>query len=153
MLSAAQFLPEITNSRLKLSLHLPMKETKTISSILGFASGTLTLLFLIQIIMLLLGARYFFAIEIVSSIFHTILPWFIAGLTGYFLFAFCAFEPIWKRKIVNLMLSCFIIYLFFIRDLPGAYSNTIYFLALVPLASLLFVYYSVYRFKIGVQAA
>ncbi len=151
ILSIVQFLPEINNSRLKLSLHLPMKETNIITHMLGSISGLLLLLFLIEVAILILGLRYFFEKEIVNTIFLTVLPWFIAGLAGYLLFAFCFFEPLWKRRIINILLSFFILYLFFISKYPGAYSQAVLMVLLIPVICFLLVYYSVSRFKIGIH--
>ncbi len=152
VLASSQFVPETNSFRLKLSLHLPMPETRAISLMLGFSSALLFLLFASLMTILLLGAGYFFASEIVSSIFITVLPWFMVGFVGYFLLSFCIFEPLWKRRLVNLLISIFVIYIFFVRSHPGAYMHVVPLVLLIPLVSVLLVYYSAYRFKIGVQA-
>ncbi len=155
ILGILQFLPEISNFRIKLSLHLPLKETRIIFYMLSYGVISLVILFVLLSGILFLGASHFFAKEIVSNYLLTTLPWFFSGLCGYFLFAFCAFEPVWKRKLVNICLSAFLLYFFFITDFPAAYEklSSIIILCIIPLIGITMVYYSIYRFKIGVQAS
>ena len=153
IIGMAQVLPEISRSRLKLSLHLPMKEARVVAVMAGFGLGLLILLLSVLQVLMLGGARYYFAGEMVNSVFYTSLPWFMAGITAYLLLAFSLYEPIRKRKVVNICTSAFLLYLHFISSFPGAWSGSIWLLLIMPVISSLFLFYSVYRFKAGVQAS
>ena len=153
IIGMAQVLPEISRSRLKLSLHLPMEETQTISIMAGFGSGILILLLFVLQILMLGGVWYYFPIEIVSSVFYMSLPWFIACITAYLLVAFILYEPIRKRKVVNLFISAPLLFLHFSGKLTGAWFGSIWLLLMMPFVSSLFLFYSVYRFKTGVQSS
>jgi hypothetical protein len=152
ILAAAQFVPETISSRFKLSLHLPFKETNISSAILGYGAGWLFIIFFVSFISIVVGAKIIFATEIANWVLVTILPWYIAGFIAYFLFAFAILEPLWKRKIVNALLSAFLLWSFYIKSIPGSYQNIIYLLPLLILVSILLVFYSIYRYKTGVQA-
>lgn len=152
VLAAAQLVPETSSYRLKLSLHLPMPETRTVSLMLGFSALALTTVFAFTLAVLTIGVSHYFAAEIVASTLLTVLPWFMAGYCAYFLLSFCILEPLWKRKLINLLLSIFVLYFFFVLAHPAAYQHAIVLVIIVPMLSVLLVYYSAYRFKIGVQA-
>lgn len=149
----AQFAPEIINKRLKLSMHLPLKEANIITWMFGSISGILLLVFVLLYISLLTCASFYFPYEIVYSVASTTLPWFLAGITSYFLVAFCLLEPIVKRKVINTLLSLTILFLFFMNSAPMAYNHTVIVILSFLVISILLVYYSVYRFKTGAQAA
>ncbi len=152
VMAASQIMPEISDSRLKLSLHLPLKETKITTLLLSFGFSSLLGIFLITLIMQLIIACIYFPKEILSNMWLTLVPWYFAGLTAYFTFIFSAVEPVWKRKIINGLLSVFILWIFLIKTSPGAYQTTMLLMPVLLLISIALSYYSVYRYKTGVQA-
>ena len=150
-LSLMQFLPEVSMKRLKLTLHLPMKENRIVMTMLGFGILLLMGSFLLQVATLLLGISQWFAAPFVWSAVSTLAPWYLCGLAAYLLIAFVCVEPSWIRRFVNALISIGLLGLFFISTTPGAYGCFSWILILIPLVALLWVFISVFRFKIGVQ--
>lgn len=151
ILAIAQFLPEMGNKRLKLSLHLPLKEEKVTSNMIFPVVGIFLTSMLLLTAIFLGGTRIFFASEMVYFFYLTILPWFLAGITAYFLGVFCITEPLWKRKIINIAISVAVLTVFFKNETQGAYMGAQWFVFIIPLVCLSLIYYSFYRYKSGIQ--
>jgi len=150
-LGLAQFIPEIIQKRIKLSLHLPLSERKTIFTMLAYGQLSLMLLFTVHIIAVIIFAQIHFPTEFIISILHTIAPWYIAGLVAHSFLAMLCLEPTWKRRVFDLLMMLATVNIFFISDFPGAYSLSIGLLIIVPAYVLPFVFVSVHRFKTGEQ--
>ncbi|QZE15244.1 hypothetical protein K4L44_05265 [Halosquirtibacter laminarini] len=147
----AQYVPEMIQNRIKLSLHLPLKESTIIWNMLGFGYGSLTILFLWIMITLTCYLQSIFPIQIILNIWTTILPWIFAGYMGYGLAAWICMEPSWRRRALNLIIGAAIIPFFFLSNVPGAYQGTLIYCMTLPLYVVGFSFLSVYRFKTGVQ--
>jgi len=150
-LGLAQFVPEMILKRIKLSLHLPLPERKIISSMLGFGNVVLLLIFGFQVCALCVFAGMYFPNEFLNSMLLTILPWYVAGLMSYSLVAWICFEPVWKRRIVNLFIAIGALQINFLSDFPGAYSLVLCLVVIILIYVLPFSFLSIYRFKVGVQ--
>lgn len=150
-LGLSQFVPEMILKRIKLSLHLPLSERKIISTMLGFGNIVLLFIFGIQVFALVVFASIYFPKEFLYSALLTVFPWYMAGLMSYSLVSWICFEPVWKRKIINLLLAFAILKINFLSDFPGAYSLALYFIVIIPFYVLPFSFLSVDRFKVGVQ--
>lgn len=151
VLALAQFIPEIMNKRIKLSLHLPLSERKIILTMIGYGQLSLLLLFIGLIALLTVVVSVYFPQQIVNSMLITIMPWFMAGLIGNSLIAWVCLEPAWWRRVINLLLSAAVVQLCFLSDFPAAYSKTLTYIWMLPFYVVPFVFLSVYRFKIGKQ--
>jgi len=151
VLGLAQYLPEIKDKRIKLSLHLPLPEHKIIFTMVIYGQIVMILFSFIFMGFILLFTSFYFPCEIVTSVLLTILPWFLSGIVVNNLLAWICIEPTWKRRIFNIILSFIIINLFFISDYPSSYVNIlIYIWIIIPLL-IPSVLISVYRFKEGKQ--
>jgi hypothetical protein len=150
-LGLSQFIPEVIQKRIKLSLHLPLPERSIILLMLGFGQVLLLSIFIVQILGLLVFAQFHFPGEFLISMLYTIAPWYIAGLVVHSFIAMICLEPTWKRRIFNMLLMIGTLKLCFLSDFPGAYALTIGLLIIIPIYVLPFTFLSVYRFKIGVQ--
>lgn len=146
-----QFIPEIIQNRLKLMLHLPLTEKRIITCTLAYGSGVTILLFLFQFAALLTGLQIHFANEIIISTVYTVLPWYLAGITAYFLCTAICIEPSWKHRLVLLLISIGLLKIFFISGFPAAYQKIIAYLPLITLIGISTVIHSVIRFKTGMQ--
>ena len=60
-------------------------------------------------------------------------------------------EPTWKRKILNFFISCGIIRIFFLSNVPQAYDGFIWILLLFTGFTFILPWLSVTRFKAGKQ--
>jgi hypothetical protein len=151
LLAITQYLPELQNKRLKLTLHLPLNETRIVSLMLGYGFAVLSLLLFITLPALLLGLSRSFTTEIVHAAFWNILPWFIAGPAAYLLTAWICFEPLWKLRIPNIIASMYALSVFLIGAKSGSYQPFIPYLAAFVAVAFSFPFYSVIRFKEGIQ--
>jgi len=150
-LGLAQFIPEIIQKRIKLSLHLPMSERSTILVMLGYGQILLLGIFVIHILGVLLFAQVCFPTEFIISMLQTIAPWYISGLVAHSFVAMICLEPTWKRRVFNMLLMIGTVKLCFLSDFPGAYGSLLCFLIIIPVYVLPFTFSSVYRFKTGEQ--
>lgn len=100
LLGIVQFYPEINSSRIKLTLHLPMTESKSLMSMQLFGIGSLVLIFLVDAIILLNFSLKYFPGEIVDGITITILPWILSGLVIYIFVTIVFVEPSWSRRVI-----------------------------------------------------
>jgi hypothetical protein len=146
-----QFIPELTQKRLKLTLHLPMPENKITATMAAYGLGTLLLIFSLHLAVFFIGIGPKFPSEIIQSMWLTLLPWYTAGLVAYFACMFVCTEPTWWLRIVNALVSIAVCKLFFMSDLPASYSKILWMLPIPIVLFALFSFLSVYRFKIGKQ--
>lgn len=151
LLALTQFVPEMSQKRLKLTLHLPFPERRMILLMEGIGAGALTLLLLLQGVILWGYLTTVLPPELTARILLTALPWALAGLTLYLLTAWICLEPTWRRRIVNILIAAGIGRLFFLSDLPEAYNGMIPWLVLLLAGSLFFPLLSTWRFKQGCQ--
>ena len=105
LLAVVQFVPEMAQKRLKLTLHLPFPQWKMILLMSGIGLGALALLFIVQTAVLWGYFHALLAPELVARILLTALPWYLAGLTLYLLTAWICLEPTWKRRLANLLIA------------------------------------------------
>ena len=94
LLAVVQFVPEMAQKRLKLTLHLPFPQWKMILLMSGIGLGALALLFIVQTAVLWGYFHALLAPELVARILLTALPWYLAGLTLYLLTAWICLEPL-----------------------------------------------------------
>lgn len=151
LLGLSQFIPEITQRRIKLTFHLPLREKVITFWMVGYGLAILLALFLLESAALFLNMRLLFAPEMVSNGMMTVLPWLVAGVWAYLACVFVAVEPVWQRRIPNLLISCGLIRLLFISDFPGAYKPMIWLMIMVTLLFVMFLWLSVFRLKVGKQ--
>ena len=151
LLGLSQFVPEMAQKRLKLSLHLPLTEFRIISWMTGYGLVLLILFFSIHAAALLTGIHLRFAFDFLINAAVTVVPWYVAGIVAYLACVFTCTEPVWKRRIPNILLSAGILRVFFMSDFPASYLKMLPLLLVPVVLTVLFTYRSVYRFKIGEQ--
>lgn len=151
LLSLAQYVPEMHDKRLKLSLHLPLPETGIVLFMLAYGITILLSVYLISVLVLLSGLSIWFPAEFVKSSFYSSAPWFLSGWTAYLLTSWVCLEPVWKYRILNAAYAICALSLFVVDARPGGYHYFMPYLLMVTLISLLFPFYSVVRFKEGAQ--
>nr|WP_321453484.1 hypothetical protein [uncultured Carboxylicivirga sp.] len=151
VLGLAQFVPEMQKKSLKLTLHLPHPEKLTILKMLLFGSGALLSVFSITGLVLYLTLSIYLPSQMLIAWFTAALPWYLAGMAAYFLAVWVCIEPVWKQKAINTLLSIAAIMLYFkgTSTFSLQYATPLY-IGIIAL-SVLFPFYSVFRFKEGVQ--
>ncbi|MDR3236591.1 MAG: hypothetical protein LBT48_07730 [Prevotellaceae bacterium] len=150
-LALVQLAPEMQNKRLKLTLHLPLNESKIVGSILWFGIVALTGLYLASGAILLAGLTVYFPAEIVSANLLAMLPWMLGGLAAYLFAAWICLEPVWRQRVLYTIPALGCTSLFYLDALPGAYLPFVPWLASLTVAGFAFPFYSAIRFKQGVQ--
>ena len=81
LLAVVQFVPEMAQKRLKLTLHLPFPQWKMILLMSGIGLGALALLFIVQTAVLWGYFHALLAPELVARVLLTALPRYLAGRT------------------------------------------------------------------------
>ena len=151
LLAAVQFIPEMQQSRFKLTLHLPYPQFRMAGIMLSYGVLVLTAVFISNQTLAYLFLDRWLPAELLSRLFFTALPWQLAGISGYLLTAWICLEPAWKRRLLDLSVSAGVIRLFFLSPVPEAYNRFLPVMILyIPFISLLPML-SVSRFKAGVQ--
>lgn len=151
LLGMAQYIPEVLQKRLKLTLHLPMPQNLMVGWMVAYGAISLLLFFVVHLLVLLVGIRYAFAYEFVVTAAYTVLPWYVAGLLAYLACAIVCIEPTWKKRIPLALLAIAMLKVLFLSRFPGAYMKSTWLLILLPLLCVWWVFWSVYRFRLGEQ--
>jgi hypothetical protein len=151
LLAITQYVPELQYKRLKLTLHLPLNETKILSIMLYYGFSVILLFILITLPALLFGLSIYFPAEIVWAAYYNMLPWFLAGLAAYLTTSWICLEPQWKQRVMNAIPGICAVSYFFIAAKSGAYQPFLPYLAGFIIIAFFFSFYSTIRFKEGVQ--
>ncbi len=152
MIAVSQFYTEIQDYKLKLTLHLPLKENSSLLFMIGFGFTLLLILFSFLSLILIVGSSVVFPAEIIKAMFLTIYPWLLAGFTVYFVVANLFIEPLWiTRRALLLIVGTEFISLLLISK---GYAAYIY--ILIPLTFITFIFgyiilLSGFRFKRGAK--
>src|SRR5258708_11081220 len=107
LVGIAQFVPEIIDKRIKLTLHLPVNEETVVLKMIGFGVFSLFIVFGIMLLLFYSLGSYYFPYEIAGPSLVSILPWFMAGVGFSFFFFFFFFLLAIENKM----------YYFFLPDL------------------------------------
>jgi len=151
VLAIAQYYPEMNEKRLKLTLHLPVKEETILMSMVLFGGFSLLAIFLVTILAGAIFCFYFFPAGLSWSVMMTVYPWFLAGFVAYLSAAGIFIEPRWMQRIGMIIISVAFVYCLLYLRAYSLYENS--FISFTWL-SLLFIVYSVYatnRFRRGVM--
>lgn len=147
----AQFIPEMTDKRLKLTFHLPMPETKILAVMLIYGEAVLGTIYAATYAALAIGFSVNYPPEIVAAMCWKSLPWFAAGLCLYLLTAWVCMEPLWRWKIADALVASSFVAMFFIDAPSGSYAPVMPWLAGLTLLCFCFPFHSAARFKEGAQ--
>lgn len=151
LLGVVQFIPEVVNKRLKLTLHLPYPRGRMILDMYAYGACALIALYaLIALASALLFSEYVCA-ELVRRVSLTLLPWFLCGLAAYFLIVAACVEPTWRARALLLLLLAGFVRLCFISGTPEAYNGFLVPLTVMAHCCQFAIYHSVSRFKEGLQ--
>lgn len=121
-LGLAQFLPEVRQKRLKLTLHLPLRDGQLLGTMLVYG-------YLLQLVAacIVLPCAYLVLIrlfphEMVNASLLTSLPWFITGASAYGLVGWICIEPVIRRRVTYAVLAALCLYVGFLSNNTCAYS-------------------------------
>ncbi|WP_430933321.1 hypothetical protein [Saccharicrinis sp. 156] len=148
-LGLAQYIPEMIQKRIKLTLHLPLNENRIIALMYSYGLGVLLFIFTVDNIGIIVFTRINFPLEIMVNYIVTSIPWYIAGLVAYSFVAMICLEPTWSRRVFNVLIGAGTVKLSFISSLPAAQEPVIGLLLVLTVIVIPFGFLSVYRFKQG----
>lgn len=147
----AQMAPEMSQKRLKLTLHLPYPQGRLIALML--LSG-LCELFVIYFLQAAIIATYDFSIlpvELVERVMLTTLPWYFAGFTAYLFVTAICLEGTWRRRIVLSLLAIAVLMMYFLQTAFEAYNGMMFIIIIATLLLTVLSFGSIIRFKEGRQ--
>ncbi|MCR5171171.1 MAG: hypothetical protein K6C33_12025 [Desulfovibrio sp.] len=118
-----QFLPEMRDERMRISLHLPCPLWLLMAAHLCFGLAFLCVLFLAEAgaVLLMLASRY--PAEAVWTAFWTLLPWCIAGIYAYLGCAWTLLEPAKKARLLGVLLGACVCTPLVLHWTPGAFRT------------------------------
>lgn len=150
-LALVQFVPEMTNKRLKLTLHLPAAEGRIMSCMLLFGLLVLVVLFSVYVILLVVCSSFYLPNALLIRMLSQVFPWVVAGIVAYGFTAWVCIEPQWRMRVCNGLTACAVIAIFYVSMYPGVYAGFVVQSVLVACLAWLFPIYSCVRFKEGIQ--
>lgn len=151
VIGMAQFIPEVTKNRIRLSLHLPVNTEKLLLLMQGIGLLAITLLLAFNALLATLISAYYFPWIMTRSMLYTLLPWFIAAIPAYLGVALVAFEPKMIRQVLYSIFIFIIVMTFTNNWYYQLYDNSLpRYLALTLLFSGT-IFLPVYRFRKGIQ--
>ena len=104
VIGIAQFFPEVTDSRLKLTLHLPLKENNILLYMTFLGGASVLIISAISLFVMGLITITYFPVEVLNAMLLTSIPWVLAGLAGYFGTITVFVEPIWLKRIFFILI-------------------------------------------------
>lgn len=146
----SQFVPEMTNKRLKLTLHLPSGESSIMACMLLYGVMCLLLLFVAAECVLVLWAGMALPSEIICSMIQQHLPWMVAGIAAYGFAAWVCIEPQWKQRVCNAVVAIVGLSVLFVSLTSGAYAHFGIGMLGIAVVALLAPVCSCARFKDGI---
>jgi hypothetical protein len=147
LVGCIQYLPEMVDERLRLSLHLPVSPHRLILAhiLVGLTAVGLVLGMDLSVLALI-TARYF-PVEVVSDALLTALPWGLAGPAAYLGATLGLLEPGYRLRICNLAIAAGVAGFFLYPADPGGYQRVLPFLGLAVLIMIPAVLLPAYRFR------
>ena len=146
----SQYVPEVMQKRIRLTLHLPLHNNTLILSMAVFGICLLTAANLIFTGVFLYYNIRLFPAEITYPVIKTLIPWFAGSYIAYNFIAMIAMEPNKWRKVAYSVITYYLLQLFLVAGEPhGAYAASIPVMILLVIASSCFVLYSSQRFYKG----
>lgn len=125
-----QFLPEIQNQRIRLVLHLPLGEDRTLSvhliAGLVFACAPVLLAYAA----FAGAASLYLPTEFQGVLFRTFLPWLLSGAAAYLLTSAALLESHLWNRCLHLLLALGAVRLFMLESFYDGYSHILLWLAL-----------------------
>lgn len=149
LLGVAQILPEMTQKRIKLTLHLPIENWKSIGTMVLYGAVVMIGLAVLNLGTCLGVMSVWLPAEIVERIFLTAVVWYLAGLLAYFFTVWVVLEPTWKLRIPELLFAAACLRGFYMSPMPEAYNAFLPIMAVFTVLCSALPLLSIDRFKKG----
>ncbi|NJD21752.1 MAG: hypothetical protein FIA82_03655 [Melioribacter sp.] len=150
ILGVFQFFPEINQTRLKLTFHLPRKENKLMFQMVSVGVLLLISIFLFDAVSLSIICTKFLPREFFESMLITTLPWYIGSICTYIWLITIFIEPNWVKKTISILVAVGIVSLFYAGEGYGKYAFSIWYFVLLTGFCSSIIFLSAYNFKRGI---
>ena len=120
-----QFLPEIRDERMRISLHLPCPLWLLMLAHIGYGFAFLLGLYLVEVGGILLILVHHYPHEAVEMAFWTILPWCMAGAYTYLCCAWVMLEPKKTAKLLGVLLGMGVCTPLLMHWTPGTFRTAV----------------------------
>jgi hypothetical protein len=150
-IALCQWLPEMQNKRIRLTLHLPIDYTLSIGLMLLCGIAGLSVLFATDAAVMAITQQFWLPRELVTRTWLTCLPWYLGGLIAYSITTWIILEPQWRLRCVNLLIGVPLVALCFLSSQPASYVRMTPWLIALLIVTACLPAYSIYRFKLGKQ--
>lgn len=150
-LGVAQMAPEMSQKRLKLTLHLPYPQRKLIGLMLLTGMAELLVIYVIQALIIAVYDSTILPSELVWRVMLTTFPWYFAGFTAYLFVTSICLEGTWMRRVILALLGIAVLMIYFLQPVPEAYNGMIIIFLLTTFILTILSFGSIIRFKEGRQ--
>lgn len=150
LIGVFQFFPELNQSRLKLTLHLPVREAVLVFQMAATGGLLLAALSVFDAAALSAITAAYLPREFFESLIVTTLPWFLGGVTAYFWVVIVFIEPNWLKRIFLLVIGTGIVSLYFAGEGYGRYAPSLLSFAALTVWSGSIIFLSAYNYKRGI---
>lgn len=150
-IGVAQMVPEMSQKRLKLTLHLPYPQRGLVWLMLGTGMVELVVIFILQALIITVYDFMILPVELVSRVIISTLPWYFAGFTAYLFVTSICLEGTWARRIVLALIGIAVLMIYFLQPVPEAYTGMMPLIIIVTALLAVLSFGSIIRFKEGRQ--
>lgn len=151
-IGAAQMTPELSQKRLKLTLHLPVPTARLISVMLVVGVIQLLTIYLVQTTIIVVYDVSILPAEFVWRVLRTMLPWYMGGVIAYLFVSAICLEGTWIMRVILTLLGVAILMVMYLRpDSMAAYDSMFFTIVIFIFIITMLTFGSVTRFKEGLQ--
>lgn len=150
LIGVYQFFPEINQSRLKLTFHLPVKENKLMLQMASVGVVIILAISLLDTLLISLISIKFLPIEFFESMITTTFPWYLGSIVCYLWITEIFVEPNWTKRVVSLFIAIGMVSLFYEGEGFSKYNYSILYFALLTILNSTIIFLSAYNFKRGI---
>jgi len=115
----------------------------------GFGAASLLISFLIFFVLFFGFSLVYFPIQMVTDSFITILPWVLAGFSGYFIVSLIILEPSWIFRFCYSLVGAFFLSVYFVSADTAAYGPANSGLVVLTAFLSVAIIFSAFRFRKG----
>ncbi len=150
-LAAAQMAPEMSQKRLKLTLHLPYPQNTLVAIMLAMGLIELFVIYALQFAIIGIYDSTILPSELVGRVLLTMVPWSLAGFTAYLFTCSVCLEGTWKRRVILSLLGLAVMFIYYLQPALEAYNGMLLLIIIFICVSTILSFGSIIRFKEGRQ--
>ncbi len=145
-----QYVPEVRNRRIRLTMHLPADNRKLIAGMSLFGLMLITILNALLFGFFEYENHILFPSEITAPVTATVINWFLASYLAYNYIGMTAMEPNGYRRLIYAVTGLILLSLYYNGiDFHGANQGSTWFLAVIALMSCPLMLFSTHRLNKG----